>query len=72
MFVVHFRSSGTFKVCKLAEQLTSMCPPKDVLLPIIWFCVKPLCDMCVTCVCDMCVCVCVCDMCVTYVCDVCV
>ena len=33
VFVVHFRSSdisGHFKVGKLAEQLTSVCPPKHV------------------------------------------
>ena len=30
VFVVHFRSSDTFKVCKLAEQLTSMCLSKHV------------------------------------------
>jgi len=30
VFVVHFRSLDTFKVCKLASQLTSTCPPKHV------------------------------------------
>ena len=30
VFVAHFRSSDTFKVCKLPYQLTSMCPPKRV------------------------------------------
>ena len=29
-FVAHFRSLDTFNVCKVAEQSTSMCPPKHV------------------------------------------
>ena len=33
VLVVHFRSSDTFKVCKL-------CPPKHVCLAIIWSCIK--------------------------------
>ena len=30
VFVVHFRSSDTFKVCKLPWQFTSVCLPKRV------------------------------------------